>query len=416
MSKKENNSETKIEFKEVRISEIKEDGKNPNRMSAKQFESLKASIQKYGFLVPVILNKELILADGAHRTKAAKELGLESIPAYVVDANDIDRRILRQILNKIKGEHRFELDKEDFELLRTKELESFQSLFSLIDYDKNIQKYLNETEYKEIKDEDDIPEDPPTRVKKGEIWQLGDHRLICGDSTDKSQLEALLEGNKPILLVTDPPYGVSYADKNKFLNSLDKGNCVQKDIINDHKTPEEMKIIWTKAFLNLYELTDQSCSYYIFGPQGGELLLLLFQSILESNWQLKHMMIWVKNNIVLGRSDYNYQHEPILYGWKEKHNFYGRAGESSIWNIDKPTKSKLHPTMKPVSLISKCILNSSKPQDIVIDVFGGSGSTLIACEKLDRKCYMMELDQKYCDIIVSRWEKYTNKKAVKVDV
>ncbi len=402
------------EYKIVKISDIKSDGKNPNRMQSKQFEALKQSIEKYGFLVPIVITKDHVLADGEHRFRAYKELGKTEIPAVVINGSDIDRRVLRQILNKIKGEHKFELDKEDFELLRTTEMESFQSLFSLIDYDKNIQKYLNETEYKEIKDEDDIPEDAPTRVKKGEIWQLGDHRLMCGDSTDKAQLDVLMDGKKVDLIITDPPYGVSYADKNKFLNSKDKGNRVQKNIINDHKTPEEMQKIWTKTFLNLYSISDTNCSYYIFGPQGGE-LLLLFQSIIESGWQLKHMLIWVKNQIVLGRADYCYQHEPILFGWKEKHSFYGRAGESSIWNIDKPTKSKLHPTMKPVSLISKCILNSSKSGDIVLDVFGGSGSTLISAQKLNRKCYMMELDEHYCDVIIQRWEDYTGKKAVRVD-
>lgn len=402
------------EYRIIDISEVKSDGKNPNRMKPKQFEALKRSIEKYGFLVPIVLTKDYVLADGEHRFKAYKDLGNKSIPAIIVNTNDIDRRILRQILNKIKGEHRFELDKEDFDLLRTTELDSFQDLFSFIDYDANIQKYLNETEMLHIKDEDEIPEDAETRVKKGEVWQLENHRLMCGDATDKSQIDVLMNNQICNLIVTDPIGRVSYADKNVFLNSGGRGNAVQKHILNDHKTTEEMKSLWLKSFLNLHSVADPAASYYIFGPQGGDLLVSLLQSIKESGWQLKHMIIWVKNNIVLGRSDYNYQHEPILFGWKEKHSFYGRSGESSIWNIDKPTKSKLHPTMKPVSLISKCILNSSKAEDIVIDIFGGSGSTLIAAEKLNRKCYMLELDPHYCDVIITRWEKYSGKKAKKV--
>jgi DNA modification methylase len=171
-----------------------------------------------------------------------------------------------------------------------------------------------------------------------------------------------------------------------------------------------MKELWVGAFKNAIEVTRSGGCYYICSPQGGELMMMMMMSILEAGWELKHCLIWVKNNIVLGRSDYNYQHEPLLYGWKEgKHNFYGEGGASSVWQIDKPRSSKLHPTMKPVELCARAIKNSSKPNEIVLDLFGGSGSTLIACEQLDRICYMMELDCRYVDVIRKRYANYKEK-------
>ncbi|GIW70194.1 MAG: hypothetical protein KatS3mg101_0941 [Patescibacteria group bacterium] len=212
------------------------------------------------------------------------------------------------------------------------------------------------------------------------------------------------------MVLTDPPYGVSYGDKNEFLNAIDRGNRIQKNLPNDTKSVKEMKDLWTRAFVNLNLVTKEGGCYYGCSPQGGELMMMMMMSWLEAGWELKQQIIWVKNNIVLGRSDYHYKHEPILYGWKtgKAHRFYGGKGENTVWEIDKPQVSDLHPTMKPIALCARAIKNSSKEGDIIVDTFGGSGSTLIACEQTNRICNMMELDPYYCDVIRKRWWKFVN--------
>ena len=216
------------------------------------------------------------------------------------------------------------------------------------------------------------------------------------------------------MIFTDPPYGVSYTDKNEFLNRIDASQRLTNPIENDHQSPAEMHDFWLKAFTNMAECCADKMTYYIASPQGGDLLLLLLQAINESPLLLKHTLVWNKNNHVLGRCDYNYKHEQILYGWLKKgtHTFYG-GGEfkTTVWDIDKPQKNDLHPTMKPVRLVVNCILDGSKKGDIVIDAFGGSGTTLIAAEQTGRRCYMMEIDPHYCDVIIARWEALTGKTA-----
>lgn len=265
-------------------------------------------------------------------------------------------------------------------------------------------------------DDDDIPNEAPQRVKYGHIWQLERHRLICGDSTDLDTVSALMGGDQADMVFTDPPYGVSYVDKNKFLNSIDggEGNRIEKPIENDHKSASDIYSLWCEVFKIIHDFSKDTCSYYICSPQGGEQMLMM-QAIEFSSFSLKHTLIWVKNNHALGRCDYNYKHEPILYGWKKKgtHKFYGNGQcKTSVWPFDKPMKNDLHPTMKPVELVVEAILNSSKDDDIVIDPFLGSGTSLIACEKTNRKCYGIEIDPRYCDIILQRWEAFTGKKAM----
>ena len=265
--------------------------------------------------------------------------------------------------------------------------------------------------------EDDFDEDADgilVRCNPGDIWQLGDNRLMCGDSTDLETVKKLMGGGLADMIFTDPPYGVSYTDKNEFLNRIGKPIGVPNPIENDSKSPEEMNIFWKQVFGNLAEITKDDAAYYVTSPQGGDLLLLLLLAIRETPFALKHTLIWNKNNHILGRCDYNYKHEPIIYGWKKKgtHHFYG-AGKfkTSVWDIDKPLKNDLHPTMKPVELVANCLLDCTKEGDSVVDVFGGSGTTLIAAEQLKRRCYMMELDPHYCDVIIARWETLTGKTA-----
>lgn len=250
------------------------------------------------------------------------------------------------------------------------------------------------------------PEEPQSRV--GEVYVLGPHRLVCGDAIQAAIWDLLLEGQPYDELVTDPPYGVSYAAKNDFLNSYDKGNSNQTPIENDERPPLEMKQFWVDVLSLACAYAKAGATYYSTGPQGGDLLLLLL-ALQESGWLLKHMLIWVKNNHVLGRCDFHYKHEPILYGWKPGagHYFSSEPGECfSTWEVDKPNQSKEHPTMKPVPLFSKAIEHGSRRGEVVVDPFGGSGTTLIACAQTGRRCRMIELDPRYCDVIRKRWGRY----------
>jgi DNA modification methylase len=222
-------------------------------------------------------------------------------------------------------------------------------------------------------------------------------------------------GEKGDLLLTDPPYGVSYIEKNAAVNGGRVLNNIGKEIKNDTGTVEEMAKLWAALYSHDYYFTDEA-SYYVFSPQGGELMMMMMQAIHQSKWQLKHSLIWQKQNFVFGRCDYHYQHEPVLYGWKKKgkHNWYADRSQSSLLQFDKPHKSDLHPTTKPVDLLEYLIGNSTKANDKVVDIFSGSGSTLIACEKTGRCCFGMEIDPHYCQVILERFKAYSGKDWVKI--
>ena len=209
------------------------------------------------------------------------------------------------------------------------------------------------------------------------------------------------------LWLTDPPYGVSYRSN----GAEDKHEPIEND---DHNI-EEMRVFWEAVASNASLFSKNDAPYYWFACQGGDqMMMMMMMSLSSAGWKVRHELIWAKDRLVLGRCDYHYKHEPIFYGWKKKgtHEWFGDRTETSLLEFPKPTSSDLHPTMKPIELIAKLIRNSSEENDCVLDTFGGSGSTLIACEQTNRKCYMMELSEAYCDVIVSRWEKFTNKKAV----
>jgi DNA modification methylase len=220
-------------------------------------------------------------------------------------------------------------------------------------------------------------------------------------------------GEKAGLMVTDPPYGVSYADKNAFLNAADKGNRIQTQIEGDHQTPAEVDALWRAAFRVWRGFVGKGACYYVTGPQGGDLLLLLLLALRDTGWPLRHMLIWAKNNHVLGRCDYNYKHEPIIYGWVDGgHKWYGDH-DVSLWEVDKPTKSEFHPTTKPVELFARAVGNSSADGGLVVDPFLGSGTTLIACEQLHRKCRAVEISPGYVAVTLERWHQMTGKTPVK---
>lgn len=251
----------------------------------------------------------------------------------------------------------------------------------------------------------------------GQLWQLGEHRLICGDCTDAEVVARVMGGEKADMMFTDPPYGVSYADKNKWLNAVAFGNRIQTPIENDHDNIEDTaKNLWLPAFSCAFECCCDTASFYLFMPQGGDQMMMMMMMMNEAGWMPRHELIWLKNNHVLGRADYNYKHEPILYGWKRKgtHHFYGDF-QTSVIECDKPQNSDLHPTMKPLELIGRLIPNNTKEADIVYEPFSGSGTTIIACEQLGRKCRAIEISPNYVAVALQRYFDATGKTPVLVE-
>lgn len=261
-------------------------------------------------------------------------------------------------------------------------------------------------------DLDAVPDEVTLCSKVGDVWRCGEHVVICGDATDADLVGRLVESGSVKMVFTDPPYGVSYADKNAFLNSIDNGNRIQREIAGDHFKPENVAKLWRAVFGVLLDACDDGACYYICSPQGKELAMMMMMTIRESGFLLKQMLVWVKNNHVFGRSDYHYKHEPILYGWKPgTHRFYGPPGEVSVWQIDRLHQSKLHPTMKPVELVERAIRNSSQRDELVMDPFLGSGTTMIAAENLGRRCVGFEIEPIYVDLAVRRWQDFIGKQA-----
>ena len=395
------------EIKMLPIDEVRPYGKNP-RKNENAVKYVKASIEKFGFKVPIVIDKNRVIVCGHTRLLAAKSLGMTEVPCiYADDLTDAQIKAFRLADNKVGEFAEWDdalLGDELADIGADCDIDMSEFGFDLLD-----------EEPEEIV-EDEIPEEFEPVCKRGDIWQLGEHRLMCGDSTIADDVAKLMDGELADVVFTDPPYGVSYADKNEFLNSLGTGHRLTKRIENDSHKPEEMYGFWCKAFKNLYDFSKDCMAYYVTAPQGGDLLLLL-QSLRDSGFMLKHQLIWNKNNHVLGRCDYNYKHEPIIYGWKidKTHHFYGKSKfKTSVWDIPKPLKSDLHPTMKPVELVTSCLLDVSKKGQVVLDLFGGSGTTLIAAEETERHARLMEYDPHYCDVIIARWEDFTGLKAVRL--
>lgn len=398
----------------INIEDLKPHPENARNHSKKQIQKIATSIDKLGWGRPIIISCDNYILAGHGAYLAAKdELNLMTVPFKRMEhQHDAPEAIAYMIAdNKLTDDSGWNYGKLDlhFENLELKGFDLELTGFN----DTELKEVETKLEGKKEVEEDDFDPDSvkESTCKEGDIWQLGNHRLMCGDSTVTEDVEQLMDNNIIDLFFTDPPYGVSYADKNAFLNAIAPANRIQTPIDNDHKSINEMKELWLQSFINALNAAKKGASYYICSPQGGELMMMMMM-ILEAGWELKHTIIWVKNNHVLGRSDYNYKHEPLIYGWKEGgHKFYSKGSEVSVWEIDKPHKSDLHPTMKPIELCSRAIHNSTLINENVLDLFGGSGSTLIACEQLQRKCYMMELDPHYCDVIIKRWEDFTGEKA-----
>ena len=389
-----------------KISELIPAEYNPRELTEKQAADLSKSLERFNLADPIVINADNKIIGGHQRINIMKKAGDIEIDVRVPSRQltDHEEKELNIRLNRNLGQWDFDaLANFDEELLKDIGFESdeLDRIFQL-DTDPNA---------------DDVPKTrAETGIQRGDLYQLGQHRLLCGDSTDKGDVLRVMGGDRADMVFTDPPYGVSYAAKNEFLNSIARGNRIQTPIENDQKNEEEIQEFWCKVFENIRDVLADVNSYYITGPQIQGMMMMMMMMMMKSGLPYRHVIIWVKNNHVLGRCDYNYKHEPIFFGWTKTHKFYGNGEfQTSVWEVDKPHKSDLHPTMKPVRLMVNAIQNSSERNQIVLDPFLGSGSTLIACEQTNRKCYGMEIDPIYCQVIIDRWEKLTGKKAEKIE-
>ena len=374
--------------------------KNNARLhSDEQVDQIAKSIEEFGFLNPVLVDDQNTILAGHGRVMGAKKLGLDTVPTIQIKhLSESQKKAYIIADNQIALNAGWEMQLLETEL---KELNKDSFDVSLLGFDaKELDKLLYE-EKEGLTDEDAVPENLEPRVKKGDLWQLGKHRLLCGDATNVDDLQILFRDKKADLYLTDPPYNVDYAGKTKDALKIQ----------NDKFDDDNFNNFLTDAFKNSAKKIKAGGSFYIF---HADLEGYNFRSACKkANFNTRQCLIWSKNSMVMGRQDYHWQHEPILYGWMEggSHSWYSDRKQTTILNFARPTKSKEHPTIKPLDIIEYLIKNSSKQEDIILDTFLGSGSTLIACEKTNRSCYGLELDPKYCDVIIKRWEDYTGQTA-----
>lgn len=385
-------------------------GRNAKKHPAEQIEKLKNSIVAFGFLTPCVIDREYNIIAGHGRVQAALELGMNTVPCVFVDGlTDEERRAYILADNRLG-----ELAEWDIELVNGELDELAQEGFAVeltgFDWDAAAKIEPIEDEY-DLEAADSLPE----RTKRGDLWQLGNHRLMCGDSANADDVKTLMGGVFADMVFTDPPYGVAIGTKNAVLNSVQKAGRCTENIKNDTLGEEELYNLLKAAFVNVRENCKDDACYYVTSPQGGSLGLMMMMMMRDAGLEVRHVLMWRKNSptFSLGRLDYDYQHEPIFYTWTKTHHNY-RKGKyrSTVWDFDKPRKCDLHPTMKPVELVANAIEDGSEPGMVILDAFGGSGTTIIAAEQTGRSAYLMELDPHYVDVIIDRWENLTGEKAV----
>ena len=355
-----------------------------------EYEKLKRSIEQFGYVEPVIWNKTTSHVVGGHqRLKVLLDMGITEVECVVIEMNEEKEKALNIALNKISGDW----DKDKLMLLIA-DLQGADFDVSLTGFEPAELDALFKDSVKDGIHDDDFDVDAelqkPALTKQGDVWKLGQHRLVCGDSTKADTFNILMNGKLANLVVTDPPYNVNYEGSAGKIKNDNMGNEAFYDFLRE-------------AFKNTEVAMAKDASIYVFHADTEGLNFR--KAFSEAGFYLSGTCIWKKQSLVLGRSPYQWQHEPVLFGWKKsgKHNWYADRKQTTIWEFEKPKKNADHPTMKPVALVAYPILNSSLSNCIVLDPFGGSGSTLIACEQTDRICYTIELDEKYCDVIVKRY-------------
>ncbi|MBS4889422.1 MAG: ParB N-terminal domain-containing protein [Anaerococcus vaginalis] len=389
------NDDLKIIYKEV--DELIPYVNNP-RNNTNAVDAVASSIKNFGFKNPIVIDDGNEIINGHTRMLAAKKLGLTKVPCILADdLSDEEIKAFRLADNKTS-----ELAEWDFDLLNS-ELEEITEMdldFDMSDFGFEELEKLEDIEA--VEDDYSLDEEIIYKTKAGDVWLLGNHRLMCGDSTKQNDVDKLMNGIKADLLLTDPPYNINY-----------QGCTSDKlTIKNDSMEDEEFRRFLVDTFMCANNVMNPGASFYIW---HGESESYNFRGAAKDiGWQIRQCLIWNKNQMIIGRQDYQWKHEPCLYGWTEggSHFWYSDRKQTTVLNFDKPLRNGEHPTMKPVELFAYQIKNSSRKSDNVLDLFGGSGTTLIACEQLGRNAFIMELDEKYCDVIINRWEQLTGREAV----
>ena len=391
---------TKIEW--LSVETLIPYAKNARTHSDEQVAQIAGSIKEFGFNNPVLVDKDNSIIAGHGRLMAARKLGMDKVPVVQLGhMTEAQRKAYVLADNRIALNSRWDTGMLSLELQDLKD----DIDLSLLGFDPDeLDALLNPIEETEgLTDEDavpDVPDEPKTKL--GDIYILGNHRLMCGDSTSIDAVEKLMDGQLADQLVTDPPYNIAY----------EGGSKKRDQIKNDEMADEEFRQFLKDVYIAADAVMKAGAVFYIWhaDTEGYNFR----GAARDMGWRIRQTLIWNKDNSAFGRSDYHWKHEPCLYGWKEgaAHLWATDRKQTTVIQCKRPSKSDLHPTMKPVELMEYQILNNTKGSDIVLDLFGGSGSTLIACEKTGRVNRSMELDPKYCDVIVKRWEDFTGKKAV----
>jgi len=384
--------------------------RNARTHSESQVAQVAASIAEFGFVNPILVGPDGVIIAGHARLLAARKLRLTEVPVLVLGhLTETQRRAL------VLADNRLALDAGwDEEMLKV-ELESLREDGFDLDIvgftDEEIEDLLRDPEQvvEGNTDEDTAPELPETAVTvPGDVWVLGEHRVLCGDSTQMEAVERVLAGGLADMVFTDPPYNVNYGATMKDKLRGQKGRKPRK-IANDNLGADFEQFL-RDACVNILAVTKGA----IYICMSSSELHTLHRTFTEAGGHWSTFVIWAKNTFTMGRSDYQRQYEPVLYGWKEgtDHFWCGARDQGDVWFIKKPVANDLHPTMKPVELVDRALRNSSKSRDTVLDPFGGSGSTLIACERSGRQARLIEMEPKYCDVIIRRWQEYSGKQAV----
>ena len=395
-----------MELIKKKVSELIPYINNSRTHSEEQITQIVSSIKEFGFTNPILIDKDNSIIAGHGRLQAVKRLGLEEVPCILISG--LTKTQIKALIiadNQLALNAGWDLEKLSVEI---EGLEEDKFDLSLLGFEEDFLKDLLFKENEGLTDDDaapDAPENPKSKPK--DIWLLGSHKLICGDSTKAEDYKLLFKDNLADMIFTDPPYNVDYSGRGK--NDLGK-------IINDNMDENKFVLFLDDVFKLMSDNLKPLSILYVCHPDSHSKPKIAFEIAFDKYFKKSSTLIWNKGNAGMGWQDYRSQHEPILYGWKEgkgKHNFYGDRTKTSIWNIkrDNTTEYK-HPTQKPVELVKEAILNSSKEKDIIFDPFSGSGSTLIACEKLNRICYGIELDTKFVDVIIQRWQQFTGKEAI----
>lgn len=393
-----------MNIQKISIEKLKPAEYNPRKdlkPEDEEYQKIKKSLVEFGYVAPIIVNADMTVIGGHQRLKVLKELGYTEIECNVVDLDKDKEKALNIALNKITGEWDNAKLEELLAELKETNIDMDMTGFSFDEVD-NMLKDITGSKEDNFDVDQALNEIEEPTSKPGDVWILGRHRLMCGNSTQKEDVMRLMNNQEADMILTDPPYNVDYVGKTSEALKIENDNMNETEFYN----------FLIDAFRNMFESVKYGGSIYVFHADTEG---LNFRNAFKAvGFKLAQCLVWVKNTFVMGRQDYQWRHEPILYGWKEGagHYFVDNRKQSTVLEFDKPSRNAEHPTMKPIDLLVYLIKNSSKENDIILDLFGGSGSTLIAAEQIQRTCYTMELDPKYCDVIIKRWENLTGQKAI----